>query len=314
VVLRLGSTLLALPATAVGELLGDAAVQKMPGLGRSFLGMGQWRGHDLPVLDMALLLDLAQPPGDRTPWLLVLHLEARVLAFPVSEIVAVRRFDSASLQSASLLSGAMQAFCQSSCLTQQGERVYLLDAVALLDASPLSNRRQPAAAPADSALRLGHLRQAAAGALVVFKSRQLWAASMGLMREIVKLPPHLQNLQVAPDGASALRGSMEWRGQSITLQDLRMLRDGQPSGLTQEARVMVIQSGSHSVGLLVESVVALIPGHSGTRARFSAHGTWVDMVTVGSGAEQLSYQLMDLSQVAGLAPTAAVAAAAAASL
>jgi chemotaxis signal transduction protein len=288
VVVRLGATLLALPATAVGEVVGGAVVQKMAGLASGFLGMGRWRGRDLPVLDMARLLNLPQA-SDGTPWLLVLQQEARVLGFPVSEILAVRSFDAAALQRGAALSDAMQAYCQGSWLTPQGERVWLLDAPALLDASPLSNLRPTA--QAQDALRLGYQNRASAGALVVFRSRQLWATSMDRMREVLRLP---QQPLAAPDVASPLRGAMEWRGQALPLLDLRLLRDAQPSALGAEARVIVTQSGAHPVGLLVESVVALIPGHSGTRSRFRANGSEVEMVSVGSGAEQLSYQLTDL--------------------
>jgi chemotaxis signal transduction protein len=292
-VVRLGDTLLGLPAAAVGEVLGGQAVQKMAGLSRDFLGMTRWRNRDVPVLDMALVLGLPQAPGGSAPRLLVLHLDARVLAFYIHDMRAVRAFDASAVQGGGV-PDAMQAFCQGSCLTQEGERVYLLNALALLDASPLSHW---AAQAADGALRLGYQGHSTAGGLVVFRSRQLWAASMDRMREIVRLP---QNIQTPPGGGGAPPASMEWRGQALVLRDLRLTLGAGPSELTDEARVIVTQSGSQVVGLLVEGVVALIPGHAGTHARFSANGAVVEMVTVGSGAQQASYQLMALDRVVSI--------------
>jgi chemotaxis signal transduction protein len=297
---RLGTTLLALPASSVGEVLARPLLQKMGGLSSDFLGMTRWRGHDVPVLELAQMLALPEAPAGDAAWLLVLHLGLRTLAFYVDEIRAVRTLQANSLQPGTSLSDAMQPYCRGSCLLPDGERVYWLRPEALLDASPLSNvARSAVAEKAVGPLRLGYQAAAGGAALVVFKSRQLWAASMGMMREIVTLPKDFQRV---PDAASAMLGSIEWRGQALALWDLRQALHAQPSALSADARIIVTQCGAHTVGLLVESVVALIPAHAGSRARFSANGAVVEMVTVGSGAQQASYQLMDLSRLALFAP------------
>ncbi len=96
---------------------------------------------------------------------------------------------------------------------------------------------------------------------------------------------------------------MEWRGQALAVWDLRQVLHAQPSALSADARIIVTHCGAHTVGLLVESVAALIPAHAGSRSRFRANGAVVEMVTVGSGAQQASYQLMDLGRLALFAPT-----------
>jgi chemotaxis signal transduction protein len=90
---------------------------------------------------------------------------------------------------------------------------------------------------------------------------------------------------------------MEWRGQALALVDLRKTFDAQPSVLSDAARVIVAEHGAHITAWLVEGVSGLIPAHTGTRSRFTAKGALVEMVTVGSGAEQQSYQLMEFSQL-----------------
>ncbi len=303
-VVRLGATLLALPAAAVGEVVRHGGVKRMPGLGRDFLGMAQWRGQDVPVLDMACMLglpDVPDVPASPLPWLLVLHWQGRLLAFPVHEICAVRAFEASAWQASQGVPPTLQAFCQGTCLMPDGTRVFALQAQALLDASPLSQRAAVATAqPSTGPLRLAFQPEARSGALVVFKSRQLWAAGMDLMREIVPLPA---DLPPAPEAANAQLGAMEWRGQAIAVWDLRMTLDGQASGRSADARVIVLQAGARTLGLLVESVLALVPGQDAARHRFSAHGSLVDMVTVGSGASQVSYQLMDLASLQPLQGT-----------
>lgn len=295
-VVRLDNTLLALPADVVGEVLSDIALQRVPGVGSHFLGMAQWRGKSVPLLDLARVLGLPPAPQRHAPWLLVLTLESRALAFYVREICAVRSFDAATLQSSAPVSEAMRTFSPGSSLIPGGERVHMLDARALLDASPLSNKAEAASAP-DGAPRLGYQNRSRDEALVVFKSRQLWAASMGQMREIVQLPEAVRTSFVN-DGL--LPASMEWREQAVPLLDLRKTLHAQTSSVTNQARIIIAQSNEKTVGLLVESVDALIPGHSSSRLHFVAQGEPVEMVTVGnasSSGPQSSYQLMHLSQL-----------------
>ncbi len=187
-VVRLGATLLALPASSVGEVPARPQLQKMAGLSSDFLGMTRWRGHDVPVLELAQMLALPEARAGDAAWLLVLHLGLRTLAFYVHEIHA-RALEASALQPGASLSDAMQPYCRGSCLLPDGERVYWLKPEALLDASPLSNvARSAVAEKAAGPLRQGYQAASGSAALVVFKSRQLWAASMGLMREIVTLP------------------------------------------------------------------------------------------------------------------------------
>lgn len=306
-VVRLDNTLLALPAAVVGEVLSDIPVQKVAGVGSHFLGMAQWRGREVPLLDLARVLCLPPTPQRSAPWLLILIQEERSLAFHVHDICAVRSFDAATLQRDATVSDAMRSFCLGSSLLPAGERVYLLDACALLDASPLSNRAQASVAHS-GALRLGYQSHSRDEALVVFRSRQLWAASMDQMREIVQLPEAVRASFV---NDSVLPISMEWRDGAVPLVDLRKTLDGKPSSVSNQARIIIAQCAAKTVGLLVESVDALIPGHASSRLRFVSRGEPVEMVTVGgTSGPQSSYQLMDLGQLPVFSASAAGAPAA----
>jgi chemotaxis signal transduction protein len=135
--------------------------------------------------------------------------------------------------------------------------------------------------------------RAGSSALVVFKSKQLWVASMHGMREIIQVPTVFQR---SADTGGAVLGTMEWRGQAIAVVDLRKAFGAQRSVLTDETRVIVAEHGAGITAWLVEGVSGLIPAHAGTRSRFTTQGALVEMVTVGEGAEQQSYQLMDFNQ------------------
>lgn len=293
-VVRLGNTQLALPAVAVGEVLTGAVVQTMRGLGREFIGMTRWRGADIPVINLAALLALPELEADSPKWLVVLHFEDRTLAFYVHEICTVGAFDTTGLQTESGLPDAMKALCLGTYVAQTGERVAVLNARAVLAAIALSQRAPSGAAARESGtLQLAFEGHAGASALVVFKSRQLWAAPMQGMREIITMPTAFQNLS---DTNGAVLGSMEWRGQAIALVDLRKTFDAQRSALTENTRVVVVEQDERFTAWVVEGVSGLIPAHSGTRSRFTTQGALVEMVTVGDGAAQQSYQLMDFNQ------------------
>ena len=294
VVVRLNKIQMALPAVAVGEVLTGAVVKTMRGLGREFIGMTRWRGADIPVIDMAALLGLPEPQEPNAQWLVVLSFDNRMLAFYVHEMCAVRAMDASGLQLESGMPQTMKALCLGTYLSQSGERVVALDVTALLRAVSLSQLAPgDPAKDAKTVLQLGFEGGAGIGALVVFKSKQQWAASMQGMREITKVPAAFHKL----GATGALLGSMEWRGQALALVDLRKTFDAQPSVLSDAARVIVAEHGAHITAWLVEGVSGLIPAHTGTRSRFTAKGALVEMVTVGSGAEQQSYQLMEFSQL-----------------
>ena len=295
-VLRVGTHYLGVAAELVGEVTRCTPLQKMAGLGAEFLGITQWRRRDVPVLDMAQLLELPGTAARSAGWQLVLEQDGRCAAFYVDEICAVRRFDQSALQALGGESSAFARFVSDSVAGDQGERIYLLQVQRVLDASPLS--AAPAAPeqakPDAGLLQLAMERREDDGALVVVQSKQAWALPMHTLREIVPAPP--QWLPCA-DAARHVVGGIEWRGVEVPVVDLGWATRAAPTVLRGNACVLLAEVNQRLAGLWVENLLALIPEHLGTRSQFRAHGRMVRMATVGSAEQQQSYQILDLANL-----------------
>lgn len=314
-VMRSGSVLLGIPGHAVGEVITGTQVKKIFGMSKDFIGMVRWRHKDVPVLDLAHALGAPQVSAQASKWLLVMHTGDDCLAFWADELCAVTTFPRQGIQLSHVAAGGIESFCSGSCRYQEGERVYLVDPQAIFAASPLS-RLGAAPSSASSAqgamLALAHTGQpqgdTAHVALIVFKSKLNWAAPMHAMHHIVKVP---SAFKASGTSVGGVVGSIEWKGMTLPLIDLRLTFDTQPSALTDAARVIFVNLGDHMAGLLVEEVLALIPGHTASRSQFVSQGITIDMVTVGTGEQQKSYRIFDLATLVksageGLATVSAI--------
>jgi len=99
--LRLGTTLLAVPALHVGEVLPALPVQRIFGRDNLLAGMVRWRQHDLPLVNPHRTLGLpATPPPAPSRLVAVLRWGDRGLALPVDEVMGLHSFAQASVQAA----------------------------------------------------------------------------------------------------------------------------------------------------------------------------------------------------------------------
>ena len=293
-VVRLATVRLGLPATAIGEVLPYPALQRLQGLRADLLGMVKWRDRDVPVLDLRHTLGLPEHGETSTPWLLMLDVQGQNLAFGVHEMCEVRSFSPTEIQSTQAPAGPMASLCSGSCLMEGVQRVHLLAPNALFAASPLSQLARTQAPQRPDGLHLPSRGATDQSALIVFKSKVHWAAAMQHMLEIITVPPAL--VCAAPDRHGVI-GSVEWRGHAVPLIDLRHTLGASPTRQDRHSRIVLIQVDQHMAALLVQAVVALITGHTAARSHFMAQGAAVDMVTVGHGAQQKSYQLLDLARL-----------------
>lgn len=235
-------------------------------------------------------------------WLVLLHHQHHSLGFYVQALVSVGPVDSASLQPEVDVSPALKSVAEGSYVRADTGRVYVLSASALLESSPLSRaiaRRvaqgaQGATDPSNMPLLEGRA-DGGSSALIVFRSGQAWATPMASMLEIIRTDAAQRDLL---QNGRCLPGAIEWRKQSIPLIDLRLALSQQATQDSDDVRIIVLQSGSGLRALLVEGVEALIPGHLGACSRFKAAQAEVEMITVGHGHDQKSYQLIDLQTVA----------------
>ena len=298
---RMGSTYIAITAAAVGEVSEGMPLQRMNGLGGDFLGMTRWRGHDVPVVNLCHMLNLPAPDATETSWLVLLHYKHHSLGFYVQALLSVGPVDAASMQTEVDLSPALKSVTEGSFVHADNSRVYVLCASALLESSPLSRaiaRRvteKAQASATQSNVPLLENRTDSSSALIVFRSGQNWATPMASMLEIIRADATQRQLL---QQGQHLPGAMEWRKQAIPLTDMRQALCQQTTEDSEDLRIIVLQSNSGPRALLVERVEALIPGHLGARSRFKAARAEVEMITIGQGQEQKSYQLIDLQTVA----------------
>ena len=92
VAFRLGAARYAVVATEVAEVTRVPALTRVPGMPVWLPGVGNWRGHVLPVLDLRPLLDLPQnalPSSARIVVLVVADVEIGLITEAVTGLVRV---------------------------------------------------------------------------------------------------------------------------------------------------------------------------------------------------------------------------------
>ena len=307
-VVRTGESLLGLPADAVGEVLAMPSLQSLFGPASQLLGLCRWRGHDVPVIHVLHALGQPEPDAAIAPWVLILQHGGRMIGVPVDALQSVRRFGCQEVQphlevgqaETALISGTVM-------LPEMQQRVLLLDAQALVQHWPESTLSQ-SSGPSGTALRgsfagLDETEMAAeTGPYVVFTARQAWAAPMALLREIMTYP---MSYAPAESSQGALLGYLEWRGQSLPMLDLRVLTQQPRRAPAPESKVLVLAVGDQFAAVVVDDVHELLPGHLCVHTRWSmGGGVPVHMLTVGQGADQKSYRVIDFPALAFLSDLA----------
>ena len=290
-VVRLGGSLLGFSTQVVGEILALPRLQSMFGSASPFMGMVTWRGRDVPVSDIRQALGLPAGSNAAAPWLLVLSVEGRCMGLPVDDIQVVRAFSASDVQPTTAV-GAQASLFRGTVLGETGERIFLLDGAALMNNNALSAISQRAV----TTNRTPQIDNDRSSAHVVFRAGVAWAAPMTQMLAITPFPDTFHRTR---HENSYLLGTFEWRGQALPLLDLRQIEGQSATPLDANTRIIVIQVGRQLAGLMVEEVMALIPAHVGTHARFSmGRDTLVHIVTLGDGEAQKSYQVMDFTALA----------------
>ena len=92
VVLRVGGSRYAVPATAVAEVVEVPVLTRVPGLPGWVVGVANWRGHVLPVIDLKPLLGVvpaALPSSARVVVVVVDETEVGIVADAVLGLVDV---------------------------------------------------------------------------------------------------------------------------------------------------------------------------------------------------------------------------------
>jgi purine-binding chemotaxis protein CheW len=231
-----------------------------------------------------------------------------MIGVPVDTLQSVRCFLRQEVQphlevgqvDAGLISGTVM-------LPEMEQRVLLLDAQALVQRWPESTLSQSSGS-SRSALRASAAGldeaeiPATNGSYVVFSARQAWAAPMSLLCEIM---PYPMSFRSADSSQDALLGHLEWRGRSLPMLDLRVLTQQPRRAPEPQSKVLVVAVGDQHAALVVDDVHELLAAHLCVHTRWTLGGGLpVHMVTVGQGADQKSYRVIDFPALAFLSDLA----------
>lgn len=280
---RIGATVLALPAALVAQVLDRPEAQTLLGAGRELLGVIGWRGRHVPLVDLGAMLGLESGPA---PLVAILAQDDLLVALTIVEVVAVRPLPAGSAPAGD--AGVDHPLVRAVALLgeeDRRQRVLQIDGDALLraHAAPgLSRQEQDGAASAGNAKR--------APAHVVFDAGRRWAIPMAALEAIL---PLLETNDGEPDAMP----TFAWRGRSLPLLDLReVLEDGADRQGPQ--RVLVVRHADRHAALRVHDVVELLSANAGELLAFqAAGGARVRMITVGEGLHRTSYPVLDLDSL-----------------
>lgn len=289
---RLGGALLALPAQLVAQVLPRPAHQPLFAGAGSLLGMIEWQGRYLPLIDLADALALAQSDA---PLMLVLGQGDLQVAFPIDATLEVRSLPLDALVPAAE-AGVAHPLVAAVTLDQDGERILLLD-----DAALLRRHGTPGLATAGVNAAEAGTHDRRAGAHLVFDTGCLQAIPMALLEEILPLPPALADGAAQPSG---LQPTLLWRERSIPVLDLR--EHGQGESATQAPqRLVVVRHGGRHAALRVWDVVELLAARQGELLEFAAPGKGrMRVIAVENDGVRASYPVFDPGSLPFFMPAA----------
>ncbi len=229
-----------LPATAVPDRAGGAALGTMP-----------WRGRALPLVCLAARLGLEAAPGARVAVLggigLVAERVGPVLRVPPEAIDPVPR----ALRRGGLASGFVRL--------DDGSLVCLLSHKAL---APAGGPQEPDS----NAVPAAPVATDAEPMVVIDLAGRAYGLPAGAVRGVQRAPEALTRVPGAPDG---LAGMLAMRGGALPVLDLRRRLGLPPSlGLSSMGgeggrRLVVVEAGGVRAGLLVDGAARLVRPEAG---------------------------------------------------
>ena len=273
-------------------------------------GVFTHQGHEIPVVDTAVLLGLGQRAEDAPTVVLVMPLDQGRVGLLVDQVRGIVQAAAADIHAVgatgipepTLLGGILGSSADSApVLVLDGHalrRHPLLSALASMSQSVEAQAAdRDAATPADQ-------RAAAGGAAarvpyLVFRAGGEWAAPLAGVREIVPYPARLVALA---GGRDAVVGLFTHRCAAIALVDLARLL-GRESGPAADSskRVLLVEAGGQTVGFVVQELVsiehALWQRSSGALRPHAAGGRGT-VIEIGAEAARRTVGRIDLVKMA----------------
>ena len=264
VVFALGEERLALPMSAVREIVRPLPLAPVPRAPELLLGLANLRGRVLPVLDLRRLVGAEPREPDDATRVLVLEWRGSRLGLVVDAVRRVLEAAADALETARGAAAALATDVLAGVVRDGAEVVQVLDLEALLDGrleevsagtgeGPVleaGEGRHEGAAEADEGEDDGGEQ------LVAFRvGGQELALRIGEVREIVRLP---ERVEAVPGAGPHALGLMPLRGRTLPLVSLAALLGIEAAPPAEGARVLVtalpVGGRRLAVGLVVDAV------------------------------------------------------------
>ena len=264
---RVNDTRLALPMSAIHEIIRVPELLTSVLASELCLGMLNLRGNTVPVVDFARFLGIqreassAVAPGDfEDPRRIVVlrqkDMDFGLLVDDVESIVGYRDEDLLAIPSFS----AERSPLFTGCICEQGSPdILLIDQAALLSDATVADLTQghcelyamESAAERGQGKRHSGVRET----YVTFRLEQLMGMRIDQLREVIDFPSEVMQPPGAPD---YVRGILNLRRKLVTIIDMRALYGMKSYENLQGAKVLVVESDEEKFGLVVDAIENIV--------------------------------------------------------
>ncbi len=240
----------------VQEIIRVPQVVRVPLAPSTLEGLANLRGKILPIVSLRRLFACAENPADDATRALVVDV-GQPLGFIVDRVASVIEVAKQHIEDVQGIRSSVAAEFISGVIKQHasGDLIMLLDFSKLVNAEFARLLAQVKNAAFNQPLAEGQFAEDDCSdevQLVSFSvESEEYAVAVSDVQEIVQMP---ERFIAVPKAAAHVVGLMNLRNRLLPLIDLRRLFALSPSPLDEKNRILVLTSGSQSIGLVVDGV------------------------------------------------------------
>jgi chemotaxis signal transduction protein len=277
---RIADAHVALPAANVGELLRRVPLRKELIAHDGVLGLCEWRGRLVPVVDLAAALH-ALPAGDAAAWLCIVCEGELAIGLVMHEVLELARI-APDAGRPGHAPAAERSVVGRRLVT--GERT-----LQVIDVAALLRRYAETAISAKgaSAAQARKMADPAAPAYMVFDAGGMFAAPIDGVQEVVALPDELR-----PRLGAGIPATLQWREQPVPVMPIADSLVALPAQAARQ--LVVLRQGGRLAALAIAGVKAMVPRGTAHRNRMRLQGRPVEVISIDTEDHRASYPVVDL--------------------
>lgn len=250
----LGDSTFAAPMAPVQEIIRVPEVVKVPLAPSNLVGLANLRGHVLPIVSLRRIFNLPEIEATEATRAVVINLGSPV-GFVVDCVASVMSVDDRQIESVDGIRAAVRTDMLNGVIKTERSMVMLIDFQALIDREFSSLAHQVAAlqeARDESAMTVDSDAEGDEVQLVSFiVEDQEYGIPIADVQEIVQVPERVTQVPEAP---RYLIGLITLRARLLPLVSLRQLFGLGMRPLNDTDRIVVVDLGGLSVGLVMDRV------------------------------------------------------------